>query len=205
MTALFNRLFLSLLAVGIVAGGCASSAQVPTAPPPRRPPEDQTKVARDRVQDDLPEDCAPVELRTLPPSLPYRERSVVEAKNLADQGFAVLKRSESTKIPRAEREEYLTEAVEYFLTALKADPYNVHATYNLAAAYARIGRAQCSVTLLERLDALHKLPSQRDEVEDKLDRLLGRGRYRNNLDPDFRDLRDMEIFREVVRKLDKSR
>lgn len=203
MTTVLNRisgLLVAGLLAGLVAGGCSSAAQIAPAPPPRRPPENKAEaVARAKV----PEDCKPTDLRTLPASLSYRERSIVEAKNLADQGFDLLKRSESPKLPRPEREENLNEAVERFLTALKADPYNVHATYNLAAAYARIDRAQCSVNLLERLAALHKLPSQHDEVEDKLDRLLGRNRYRNAMDPDFRDLRELDSFRAVVRKFHK--
>lgn len=201
MTSLSNRLLLPFTVLGLLSGGCPSSTQAPAAPPARRPPENQTKAA---ATDGLPTDCEPTTPRTLPPSLSYRERSIVEAQNLADQGFDLLRRAEDAKLPRPEREGYLTESVDRFLTALKADPYNVHATYNLAAAYARIGRPQCSVNLLERLAALHKLSSQHEAVEDKLDRLLGRGRYRNRMDPDFHDLRDMDIFRKVIRKFHKS-
>lgn len=197
MTISSNRISGVLLTVGLMASGCSSSAQMAPVPPPRRPPENKTEAV---AKSKLPEDCEPTDIRSLPASLSYRERSIVEAKNLADQGFELLKRSESPKLPRPEREENLNEAVERFLTALKADPYNVHATYNLAAAYARIDRAQCSVNLLDRMAALHKLPSQHEEVEDKLDRLLGRNRYRNAMDPDFRTLRELDSFRAVVRK-----
>ena len=62
------------------------------------------------------------------------------------------------------REEKITRAVEDFLSALGADPYNVHATYNLAAAYARIGRKQCALNLLVRLIAMKDHHSRKVEV-----------------------------------------
>ena len=190
-----------LAALGIISSACASGGPLPPPPPPHRPPE---VPSEDLARDDQPDDCEPMEPTAQPPSLAYEERSIAEAKNLADQGFEMLRRAESGKLPGPEREELVTVAVDRLITALLADPYNVHATYNLAAAYARIDRAQCSVNFLERLALLYKLPSFRAEIDDKLDRLLGRGRYRNNMDPDFHDLRDMDIFREVVRKLQKS-
>lgn len=174
------RALLWALVLGL--GACASNKPVPEAPSPRRPAE--------------------LEADALPP-IKYNERSVIEAKNLAEDGFTSLNRAEDGKLPKPEREKLIVEAVELFVTALQADPYNVHATYNLSAAYARIGRQQCAVNLLERLVKLHRLPSLHDEVETKLDRLLGRGRYRNDLDPDFFELRDEENFREVIRKFNK--
>jgi hypothetical protein len=78
------------------------------------------------------------------------------------------------------------------LSALNADPYNVHATYNLAAAYARINRKQCSLNLLERLILMRDHHSRKVEVGQKLDRLLGRNK--TPLDPDFNDLRQDKRF-----------
>ena len=83
-----------------------------------------------------------------------------------------------------------------------ADPYNVDATYTLAAAYARIDRPQCAVNLLARLVALRKHKSQRDKVVKRLDRLLGRDEYSGRLDPDFFDLRDDPRFRELVKQFE---
>lgn len=178
-----------------LAAACAKNGPVPEAPEPRRPQE-----IRAQGNDEVPTDCEPVDPRSLPPSASYKERSIAEATNLADEGFSRLRRSESRDVPRLEREELITEAVDLFITSLAADPYNVHATYNLAAAYARIGRPQCAVNLLDRLVELRKLPSQKQAVEAKLDRLLGRGKYRRRMDPDFLQLRDMKIFREVIKK-----
>jgi len=189
------------VAVGAAAllGGCGPKGPVPEAPTPRRPKEVPAK------QDlaGIPDDCQPTDPKTLPPPVEYKERSIIEAKNLAEEGFNMLHRAEDPKLPKAQQEQLVSDAVDQFITALLADPYNVHATYNLAAAYARIGRNQCSVNMLERLVGLHHRPSQRDEVEEKLDRLLGRGRFRNDLDPDFQELRDEEPFREVVKKFQK--
>lgn len=179
--------------------GCGPKGPVPEAPAPRRPKEIPAKQDLSAI----PDDCQPTDPETLPPPVSYKERSIIEAKNLAEEGFTMLKRAEDPKLPRAQREELVSGAVDQLITALLADPYNVHATYNLAAAYARIGRGQCSVNLLERLVALHRRPSQHDDVEEKLDRLLGRGKYRNDLDPDFQELRDEEPFREVVKKFQK--
>ncbi|ACY15889.1 hypothetical protein [Haliangium ochraceum] len=191
------RALLWALVLGL--GACASNKPVPEAPSPRRPAE----VEAQSPLAEVPDDCEPeLEADALPP-IKYNERSVIEAKNLAEDGFTSLNRAEDGKLPKPEREKLIVEAVELFVTALQADPYNVHATYNLSAAYARIGRQQCAVNLLERLVKLHRLPSLHDEVETKLDRLLGRGRYRNDLDPDFFELRDEENFREVIRKFNK--
>ena len=63
------------------------------------------------------------------------------------------------------REQYQTDAVNDFITALAADPYNVKATYGLAAAYAKIGRKQCSINLLTRMLQMRPHPSKKAEVE----------------------------------------
>ena len=133
-------------------------------------------------------------LRQLPP-VPFDERSVDEANNLADEGQQLLRQASARSIEPKQREDLITDAVNRLTTALLADPYNVDATYTLAAAYARIGRPQCAVNLLARLVPLRKHRSQRAKVEKRLDRLLGRDEYSGNLDPDFFDLRDDPRFR----------
>jgi hypothetical protein len=135
------------------------------------------------------------------PAMKYDERSIEEGHNLSTQGFDLLKAAETRSIAQEERERLIAQAVRRFITALAADPYNVHATYNLAAAYGRIGRRQCAVNLLTRLVALRRLPSHRANVEEKLDRLFGRGKYGGQLDPDFFELRDDPRFRQVAKDL----
>ena len=109
-----------------------------------------------------------------------------------------LKAAETTEADRGTREAYITDAVEHLITALSADPYNVSATYHLAAAYARIGRRQCSLNLLQRLLQLRPHASRRAEVEQHLDRLLGRKQV---LDPDFADMRRDERFRALIQNM----
>jgi len=175
---------------------CKQNTVIPDAPPVRRPKPVRVKKAKA----DIPDDCQATDPRSLPPSVSYKERSIAESKNLADQAFTLLRRAEDKSIPKIEREGMISDSVDLFITALLADPYNVHATYNLAAAYARIDRPQCAANLLERLVNLRALASQKDAVEEKLDRLLGRGKFRRKLDPDFRAMRDMELFRELVKE-----
>lgn len=180
----------------LLAGACGGDT-VRRAPPPLRP---QPRAVAQEMAPSSRTDCSEVEVSDGPAPLSYDERSVEEANNLADQGFAMLEQSALAPENSGERERLLEQAVHRFVTSLLADPYNVHATYNLAAAYARIGRGQCAVNLLSRLVPLRKLPSQRSRVEEKLDRLLGRKGYRGRLDPDFLWLRDDPRFRDLVKQ-----
>ena len=186
-----RRLAMVLLA----AGACGGGSKVKSAPAPLRPEPRKMAPAPQVTRDD----CEPISPSEGPAPLSYAERSVEEADNLANQGFALLQQAGARGADPAGGEQMVEQAVHRFITALLADPYNVHATYNLAAAYARIGRAQCAVNLLARLVPLRKLPSQSAKVEEKLDRLLGRKGYKGRLDPDFFDLRDDPRFRDLVK------
>jgi hypothetical protein len=179
----------------VVLAACGGDT-VRGAPPPLRPPP---RAVASEMSPSSRTDCSEVAPTDGPAPLSYDERSIEEAGNLADQGYAMLEQSALATEGSGERERLLEQAVHRFITALLADPYNVHATYNLAAAYARIGRGQCAVNLLGRLVPLRKLPSQRVKVEEKLDRLLGRKGYRGRLDPDFLYLRDDPRFRDLVK------
>ncbi len=201
MTLTNHAAFVRRSRLALVAGiGCwltaCGSPPVPEAPAPHRP----EPVVAETQTEEIPDDCQPAATASLPEPVPYAQRSIAESKNLADRGFQLLKQSEDRERPEPERQQLMVDAVDQFLISLTADPYNVHATYNLAAAYARIDRDQCAVNLLARLVELHGLPSQRGAVEEKLDRLLGRGRYRNNMDPDFDRLRGQRNFRDIVAK-----
>lgn len=183
------------LAVILLAGACGGGQKVKGAPPPLRPQPrkmaPQPTVTRD--------DCEPVSPSEGPAPLSFAERSIEESENLANQGVALLQQAGAGAADQGGGEQMLEQAVHRFITALLADPYNVNATYNLAAAYARIHRPQCAVNLLARLVPLRKLPSQTAKVEEKLDRLLGRKGYKGRLDPDFFDLRDDPRFRDLVK------
>lgn len=176
--------------------GCQKKGPIPAAPKPIRP-----KPVPIEVSAPAPVDCKPTVIAESPPAVPYKQRVIVESKNLSTKGDSLLSGAIKGGVKSAEQEQMFREGVEDLITALKADPYNVDATYDLARAYAFIHRSQCSINLLERLALLRKLDSHTADVEKKIDRLLGRGRYRGRLDSAFDDMRAAGPFRAVVEKL----
>ena len=189
------RLLLPGLAALFLLAGCPKQGPVPPAEKPRRPDAKPRKVEKK-----TPNDCKPTVIEESPASVPYKSRVIVESQNLSKKGIALIRDANKQGVPPAEREAMIVEGVEDLLTALKADPYNVDATYTLSATYARIGRPQCAINLLERLALLRKLDSHRPTVEEKVDRLIGRGKN-TPLDPSFDEIRAQEPFRNVVEKL----
>lgn len=184
-----------MLCAVVLVGACAKKQELTPPPPPLRPEaapaEAKTKVAKDCEAND-----GSSELK----AFAFEQRSIPEGQRLAEEGVRDLKSAQSAESDRSTREAYITEAVKAFITALDADPYNVSATYNLAAAYATIGRAQCSINLLQRLLQMRPHASKHAEVEAQIDRLLGRGKN-GSLDPAFIDLRRDERFRTLIAKM----
>lgn len=172
------------------AAGCKSKPPV-TPPPPALRPEPE-KAAGPAAPTKT--DCDPPDPSMTPDAKTYAERAprIDEAKRLSEEGLAKLQAAEGSSLDPASRETLITDAVSTFLDSLSADPYNVNSTYNLAAAYARIGRKQCAYNMLERLIQMKNHASRTVEVNQKLDRLLGRNK--TPLDPDFRDLRSAATF-----------
>jgi hypothetical protein len=191
MTRLTTALALSL-AASLSLGACSKKQEL-TAPPAPLRPEPAPSAATNRP---VQKDCPVTDHEPSP--ITFDERSIPESARLAEQARTELRAADSAEIDRSTREQYITDAVEHLITALAADPYNVSATYTLAAAYARIGRPQCSINLLTRLLQMRTHASKRDEVEKQLDRLLGR---KQPLDPDFADMRADERFRTLIRKM----
>ena len=183
---------LGLLPLG-AATGCRGKQEL-TAPPPPLRPEAEAGAKNQTVQ----KDCDPVDASVAVKPLSFDERSIPEGTRLAEQGRAKLRTAQSAEVSRATREQMVTEAVSDFIVALRADPYNVSATYSLAAAYATIGRAQCTVNLLTRLLQMRPHPSKHAEVELHLDKLLGRKQV---LDPDFSEMRKDDRFRDLIQKM----
>lgn len=181
----------------IVLAGCGGGQKLTPPPPPFRPDEiaDEGPAAPTRT------DCDPTNPQLTPDAWTYAQRApaIQESAALAASGLAKLQAAEGVGLDPKTREEMITEAVDEFLAALGSDPYNVNATYNLAAAYARIGRKQCSVNLLDRLVLMKDHSSRKVEVNQKFDRLLGRNG--TPLDPDFRDMRQDDRFRCVVNNI----
>src|SRR5262249_6240331 len=148
-----------------------------TPPPPPLRPEPEPKP---NVQ--VAKDCEPTDPAAEPKFMPFDERSIPEGMRLADQAYMKMNGAKSAEADRMTREQYQSDAVNDFITALVADPYNVKATYGLAAAYAQIGRKQCSINLLTRLLQMRPHHSKKADVDKAIDRLLGR---KQPLDPDF--------------------
>lgn len=181
-----------LLAIAIALLGCHQKQEVTAPPPPLRPepvPKPEIPVAQD---------CEATDPATEPKFVAFDERSIPEGQRLAERATATLASANSAEVDRMTREQALTEAVNDFITALAADPYNIKATYGLAAAYARIGRKQCSINLLTRLLQMRPHPSKTAEVDRMLDKLLGR---KQPLDPDFSEMRRDNRFRELIAKM----
>jgi len=179
-----------LLAAERGGAGCAKKAPLTPPPPPLRPEPLPPPPAPTATRTD----CDPPSLGAAEQPLTYQERAprIQEAQALANDGTAKLTAAEGSGLDARSREEMITEAVERLIAALNADPYNIHATYNLAAAYARIDRKMCSLRLLNRLILMRDHASRKTEINDKLDRLLGRNGKK--LDPDFHDLRQNATF-----------
>ena len=188
-SSLASALASSLLAAIVACGG----GPIPPAPPPLRPKPEPAATAINK--DDNRTDCDPTDHNREEPARAFDERSPDEASDLAREGVIALQAAEKEG-DRSLREDHITKAVNLFVTSLLADPYNVTATYNLAAAYARVGRVQCSLNLLERLFAMQEHHSRKEQVAESINRLLGR--VGKNVDPDFNDMRADPRFRTMI-------
>jgi hypothetical protein len=187
-----RALYLTVTFVALACLGCHEKQEITAPPPPLRPEPEPKPVVQ------VAKDCDPTDPTNEPIPISFDQRSIPEGARLAEQGSRELKDAGNPEADRLTREQFMTAAVSDFITALAADPYNVKATYGLAAAYAQIDRKQCSINLLTRLLQMRPHPSKKAEVEKMLDKLLGR---RQPLDPDFSEMRRDNRFRELIAKM----
>ena len=167
-----------------------------TAPPPPLRPEPEKEVSQTKgVQR---KDCDATDPDHELKAIPFDERSIPEGQRLTDDAKSKLATARTPDVPRSTFEQNVSDAVDELITALRADPYNVQATYALAETYAKIGRTQCSLNMLTRILQMRSHPSKHAEVESTIDRLLGR---KQALDPDFFDMRRDERFRALIMKM----
>ncbi len=200
--------------VGVVlllcASACASGKAAGPAGDPLRP-EAKALPPVVAVQDKVPvsqpaaqaaDDCEAVAPnQSPPPPKAYKDLDIKGGAAQADQGLRELIQSEKN-IPPEDVAAKIEGAVQKFFGALAADPYNINATYNLAAAYARIGRNQCALNLLARMAAMKDFPTRKKAIAAKADRLFGRGKkWKDKPDPDFQALRGKPEFESIVAKL----
>ena len=183
-----------LLIAGVMLTACHEKQELTAPPPPLRPDPEPVADSPKSAQKDCEPTTADQELKPIS----FDERSIPEGMRLAEQGKSKLRTAASAEVDRLTREQYITESVDDLITALRADPYNVAATYSLAAAYAHIGRRQCTINLLTRMLQMRPHPSKHAEVELHLDRLLGR---KQPLDPDFSEMRKDQRFRALIQKM----
>jgi len=183
----------------LFAAACGGAAKNKPADTPLRPPTVSVAPTPPPPTGPAPiADCAVVEPTQGPPPKSYKDLSITEAEAYAKQGLDIQIRSEKIGLPDQEWRGMLKQATDKYFTALAADPYNVRATYNLAAAYGRIGRCACAENLLARLNAMKGWASVKGSVDDAGDRLNGRaGRWKDRPDPDFDRCRTDERFRAV--------
>jgi hypothetical protein len=182
--------------VSVLLAACGGGTLTPPPPPLRpkaKPVEKPPEVAK------APEDCEPTDPDDKQPSKSFDQRSIPEAERLAKESVEYLNQANTDGIDRKTKEGLIEDAVKGLITALLADPYNVTATYKLAAAYARIDRPQCAINLLERLLLMKDHASRKDAVEGRLDELLGR--KKKPLDPDFADMRGDARFRALIARM----
>jgi glucose/arabinose dehydrogenase len=191
MTAARRIAAAALLVTALAA--CAKKQEITAPPPPLRPESEPAPSSKQQQKD-----CEIFTTEMEEKPMAFDQRAITESAKLSDGAKSSLKLAESAELERVQREDYITTAVRDLITALRGDPYNVSATYTLARAYARIGRAQCSMYLLTRLLQMRTHPSKRPAVEAHLDVLLGR---RQALDPDFADMRRDDRFRELIKKM----
>jgi thioredoxin-like negative regulator of GroEL len=174
----------------------ACHPKITPAPPPLRPKAKGPLHPADPPSND-PTDCQPAKDTMTALTYKEREAGISMAEDLASRAGKSLESAKKADQPT--HEELTKSAVDDLVTALKADPYNVDATYELAGVYVDIDRFQCAINLLNRLVEMKDHPSRKTEVAKKFDKLIGRGSAQ--MDPAFDKIRQDDRFLELLKHL----
>ncbi|HEX8109634.1 MAG TPA: hypothetical protein VF516_18010, partial [Kofleriaceae bacterium] len=110
------------LGLALLGAACHSSETLTPPPPPLRP---EPEASKPKATAATQKDCDPVDAGREPKPLSFDERSLPEGYRLAEQGRSKLRTAQSAEVTRATREDMITQAVDAFITALRADPYNI--------------------------------------------------------------------------------
>jgi len=195
MRRLVDRLRTGALLLVVTVAGCHEKVELTAPPPPLRPEAEPVQTG---PSGSARKDCDTTDPDHELKAIPFDERSIPEGQRLTDDAKSKLATARSPDVARSTYEQNVTEAVDELITALRADPYNVQATYALAETYAKIGRTQCSLNMLQRILQMRAHPSKKFEADSAIDRLLGR---KQALDPDFLEMRRDERFRALIMKM----
>jgi hypothetical protein len=191
----------SLLVTSLLVVACGGGTQKPAATPLRPNATPVAQKAAAPVPVAGPADCPPVEPNKGLPPKTLKELSISEAEAYATQGLKIQIESEKIGLTPPDARGLLKQAMDKYFTSLSADPYNVKATYNLAAAYGRIGRCQCANNLLARLAEMQSWPSSKADIEDCANRIFGKGKkWKDRPDGDLDSCRTDPRFRSIVSK-----
>jgi len=201
------RRVVSIIVAAVWVAACGGSAKQAPLGDPLRPQAQKLPavVSQDKVavvtgpMEQAPDDCDAVTPDQGPPPKNVSKKDAQESEKIASEGLHNLIAAEKQDKPYNEVTALIEQSVGQFLQALSMDPQNVKATYNLAAAYARIGRNQCSLNLIHRLVAMNKLGERKKECVDAFDRIWGSGgRWKGKPDPDFDHLRNDKRLTDLV-------
>jgi hypothetical protein len=86
------------------------------------------------------------------------------ATGLAQDADNQLAGIESPTLPKEQKKEMVLQSLSTSTSALRSDPYNPAATFEMAVAYGWAGKKKCAIMMLERLIELSKHPDVVDEA-----------------------------------------
>lgn len=162
------------MSFGLAAGGCAS----PYSGKPERLKKPRAKKKDDDGKGEQPA-TATAELddkcRANFFEEPTKKRREKDARNLSAQADRMLFDAEGKQGPQ--RQSGVVDALSKLANALKADPYGPEPTYQMAVAYALVGKKGCSIRLLERLVELRKYAPVSKEADRVIKRALHDQRF----------------------------